>query len=616
MNDHDAARLQLTRPATMHATRVATWRRPRAVARVLFAMLAALSTTTVHAACQVESVELPVRMNGVRATATVGINGKSVPMMVDSGAFYSVLTDAAAAQLGLAVTYDRNLRVQGATGRIETRTTIVDHLQLLSRTIDGIEFVVGGNDPGGGAMGIMGRNILSFTDTEYDLAHGVIRFLFPGKACDGANMAYWAGPSPVTVVDLLGEHWSRAPAIRAEVRLNGVELVALFDSGAFATIISERAARRAGIDDAERTPAGSVKGGGRGIAKAWTALFDRFELGGEVVRHSRLLVGDVDAGDADMLLGIDFFLSHRIYVSKQQSKMFVTYNGGPIFTLDRPSAATASAATADAAAVDDAAATADQLARRGAASAARHDYPSALADLDRACALEPTSAALLVQRGDVQRALKRPVLALQDFDRALALDPTRLDAHAGRVGLRLAANDRDGAKADLDALDRGLPPQAQFRLPMSSLYLVLEEPALALSQLNQWLPAHPNEAGREAALSRRCLARVMLDIELEQALDDCDRAVGSDAKNPLYLDARGWANLRLGNDRKAVSDFDHVIEIVPKNASSLYGRGLAKTRLGDAARGDADRAAARAIEADIDLRMARFGLMADTTAKP
>ena len=56
------------------------------------------------------------------------------------------------------------------------------------------------------------------------------------------------------------------------------------------------------------------------------------------------MVGDFDLGNADMLLGIDFFLSHRIYVSKSQSKMFITYNGGPVFALDRKMTAVASTA--------------------------------------------------------------------------------------------------------------------------------------------------------------------------------------------------------------------------------------------------------------------------------
>ena len=47
---------------------------------------------TAGAACQVETLELPVKMVGSRAIATVGINGTAVPLMVDSGAFFSFLT--------------------------------------------------------------------------------------------------------------------------------------------------------------------------------------------------------------------------------------------------------------------------------------------------------------------------------------------------------------------------------------------------------------------------------------------------------------------------------------------------------------------------------------------
>ena len=36
-----------------------------------------------------------------------------------------------------------------------------------------------------------------------------------------------------------------------------------------------------------------------------------------------------------MLLGADFFLSHRILVSNSQHKLYFTYNGGPVFQLDR-----------------------------------------------------------------------------------------------------------------------------------------------------------------------------------------------------------------------------------------------------------------------------------------
>ena len=568
-----------------------------------------------QAGCQIHTLELPVKMVGSRAVATVGINGTPVPLMVDSGAFFSFLTDAAAAQLKLRLRRNPDLRVEGVTGRVDTHTTTVDKLQLLIGDIPRVEFVVGGNELGAGTMGVMGRNLLSFTDTEYDLAHGVIRFQFPNDDCAKANMAYWADSSPVTEIDLVTEFGVKTPAIRARAKLNGSELVALFDTGA-TTVVSARAARRAGVAEADMTPGGTIYGAGRGSAKAWTAPFERFEIGGEAVLHNRLYVADFDLDEADMLLGIDFFLSHRIYVSKQQSKMFFTYSGGTVFALSKGEAASPAAFDADPAASGAQAATADQFARRGAASASRHDYESALADLNQSCELDPTSAVFFAQRGAIQEALKRPAKALEDFDKALELGPTQVDARFRRAWLRFYAKDRDGAKADLDALDKTLASQAQMRLPMARLYLDLEQPAQALAQLNLWLPAHPNEFKRDVALNSRCWTRLLLGIELDDALDDCDDAVDSDSKNPAYLDSRGWVYLRLGKYKKALSDFDRSIEYRPESAWSLYGRGLTKTRLGDAAQGEADLTAARKVQPDIDLKVAHAGLMTEPAPKP
>jgi len=407
----------------------------------------------------------------------------------------------------------------------------------------------------------------------------------------------------------------KTPAIRAQAKLNGSELVALFDTGA-TTVVTTRAARRAGVAEADMTPGGTIYGAGRGSAKAWTAPFERFEIGGEAVLHNRLGVADFYLDDADMLLGIDFFLSHRIYVSKQQSKMFFTYSGGTVFALSKGEAASPVAFDADPAASGAQAATADQFARRGAASASRHDYESALADLNQSCELDPTSAVFFAQRGAIQEALKRPAKALEDFDKALELGPTQVDARFRRAWLRFYAKDRDGAKADLDALDKTLASQAQMRLPMARLYLDLEQPAQALAQLNLWLPAHPNEFKRDVALNSRCWTRLLLGIELDDALDDCDDAVDSDSKNPAYLDSRGWVYLRLGKYKKALSDFDRSIEYRPESAWSLYGRGLTKTRLGDAAQGEADLTAARKVQPDIDLKVAHAGLMTEPAPKP
>lgn len=566
-----------------------------------------------QAVCRTEAVEMPVKMVGSRAVATVGINGTAVPLTVDSGAFYSFLTDAAVAQLQLPVSYNSALHVEGITGKVETRIATVEKLQLFKGNIPNVEFVAGGNEPGAGTMGLMGRNLLAFADTEYDLANGVIRFHFPGEGCADADMAYWAGATPVTEVDLLvASRRDKTPPIRAHVKLNGTQVVALFDTGA-TTVVSARAARRAGLADADLTPSFLVYGAGRGSARSWIGPFDKFEFGGETIRNNRLRVAEFGLGDADMLLGIDFFLSHRIYVSKAQAKLFVTYNGGTVFAQNRAPNGGPATSNAEAAASGVQLLTADQYARRGAAAAARGEFERALTDLNRACELEPAVAACFAQRALVHEALRRPVKALEDFDKALALDPSNADARLQRAVLRARTNDRAESLADLDA---SLPAQAQIRLAMSRPYQTLERPAQSLAQLNQWLPAHPNEAQQEAALNNRCWVRLRLDVKLDKARDDCNEAVDADSKNAAYLDSRGWVYLRMGNYRRALADFDRSPEMRPDGPWSLYGRGLTKAGLNGAAQGEADLLAARKLDAGIDESVKRAGLPTDPVRKP
>jgi hypothetical protein len=95
--------------------------------------------------------------------------------------------------------------------------------------------------------------------------------------------------------------------------------------------------------------------------------------------------------DEDMLLGADFFLSHRIYVANGQEKIYFTYNGGPVFALNPRGAAAKTAATKPSASPPDAAPLgvaasddASEIGRRGAAELGRLEYGAAITDLTRA----------------------------------------------------------------------------------------------------------------------------------------------------------------------------------------------------------------------------------------
>ncbi len=572
--------------------------------------------TTGHAGCAIQVMELPVTMVGGRAIATVGINGTTVPLIVDSGAFFSMLTDAAAAQLKLRLNpLPYGMEVQGLVGKVNAHVVNVERLKLVKGEIPDVDFVVGGNEPGAGAMGVLGRNILSFIDTEYDLAHGVIRFVLPNEDCGKTNMAYWAGDTPVSEVALLHEYREKTPSIRTAVEVNGHKVTALFDSGA-TTTVSLATAHRVGVKDADMTPTQQMYGAGRGKADSWIAPFERFELGGEAVLHNRLEVGDFDLPDVDMLVGIDFFLSHRLYVSKKQSKMFFTYNGGPVFTLNLGDRAGAPAAAGDAGPAATDAMQADGYARRGAASLSRGDLAAALADLDRACTLEPGTAGFFTTRASVHLALKQADKAMADLDTALRLDPAQAEARIQRAWLRSSTGERERALEDLSELDKTLPAQSQIRQSMAHLYGGFEMPAQTLAQWNQWIPSHPHEITLASAYNGRCWARVELGLDLDKALDDCDEAVDADPKNASYLDSRAWVYLRLGKLQKSLADFDRGLAIQPTGSWSLYGRALVHLRLGETALGQADLAAARKQEPDIDAAVKRSGLPLAPAATP
>jgi hypothetical protein len=123
-------------------------------------------------------MDIPVRIVDHRPIATLRLNGTEVPMLVDSGAFFSMLTASTASQLKLPLHgLPFGFRVGGYTGQIAAKRTRVERLGLAGAELKDIEFIVGGNELGAGIMGVLGRNILSVADTEYARAK---------KAFDGA----------------------------------------------------------------------------------------------------------------------------------------------------------------------------------------------------------------------------------------------------------------------------------------------------------------------------------------------------------------------------------------------------------------------------------------------
>lgn len=579
----------------------------------LSALLAAASA---WAGCDLKQMEIPVHIVDQRPIATLTLNGTEAPMLVDSGAFFSMLSESTATQLNLPLrSLPMGLRIEGYTGRVAAKQTRVEKVGLLGAQLSNVEFIVGGNELGAGIMGILGRNILSMADTEYDLAHGVVRLTFPKGECAKTNLAYWAGEAPVIEAPLDEERHREDTAIRLAVKVNGKRTLALLDTGAPQTSLTLKAARRAGIEEGDLTPKRRVGGVGEGRAKSWTGRVAVFELGGEKVSNNRLQIDDTDNLDDDMLVGLDYFLSHRIYVSRLQRRVYATWNGGHIFALGRAAPGDYDAryaALPQDVAQDDA----DALARRGAAAIAAGNYQRALEDLNRACELAPGVADYFYARARLHLTMRQTRPALADLDTALQLDPTLAEARLRRAWVHAALGNRPAAQADLMQLDAALPPSSTVRADMAELYAGFGQAAEALRQFDLWVNAHQKDARLASVLNGRCWMRARLNIELPLALQDCKQAVDMDDGAAAYRDSLGWTYLRLGDGARAKKAFDGAIKLKAL-PFSLYGRGLAQLRLNDTASGEQDLAAARKLRPSIDEDARKEGFeFVDGAARP
>ena len=299
----------------------------------------ALSATTANAEpCQIARFpDIPVTMRGLRPMVRTQINGQDALLIADSGAFFSTLTAAAVEQFHLPYNAFQELYVTGLGGRELARVVRVRKFTLVGiHTWNDADFVVAGSGFGGQSVGLLGQNVFRIADVEYDLANGVIRLVRPKGDCRHTNLAYWAqaAAKPYSVLDIESPTL-RQPHTLSAAYLNGVKIRVMFDTGAHQSLLNLATARRAGITPSSPgvTDGGYSWGLGHKVHKTWITRFSSFKIGDEEIQHAQLRFGDIDLIEADMLIGADFFLSHRVYVASSQNRLFFTYNGGPVFDL-------------------------------------------------------------------------------------------------------------------------------------------------------------------------------------------------------------------------------------------------------------------------------------------
>jgi predicted aspartyl protease len=203
------------------------------------------------------------------------VNGTPVDFYVDTGAAFSLLSSTLGADLPTA-SIPRGMSFTDAAGEKATNVITVQDLTFGPFKLHQAQFLKSQSSA-------LGANILDTFDVELDPVEHKLG-LFEHKTCYGSP-AYWPHSDLVVVpFEIEGLKQIIIPA-----KLDGMSFWALLDTGAAATALDEREARRLfGIDrnaSGVESSAGGVAAGGKVISE-YRGQFHKLEIGDLPCRRS------------------------------------------------------------------------------------------------------------------------------------------------------------------------------------------------------------------------------------------------------------------------------------------------------------------------------------------
>jgi hypothetical protein len=282
----------------------------------------------------------PISFVNGQPMVDVTINGKPARLRFSLG-LSPILWGRPARSFGLKIEPWGSYQSQytwGPGGAVERKQTAVDNIKLGGVEQKGVYLPVLDDKAEHDELGRFG--ISSFdpkNDIELDFAHDIVR-VFKPEGCKGEEVVYWGGA--YGVLEENGRHfWT--------VSLNGKAIDADLIPGNEVTFVTPTGLRIAGLQSrsAGAMPNGMLTEGTYTPIDVSIAVFPELALGDEAIRNAALAVGDVYAADSkvtgagglralrpQIVLGSDFARSHRIYIARQQKKIYFSYVGGPVFS--------------------------------------------------------------------------------------------------------------------------------------------------------------------------------------------------------------------------------------------------------------------------------------------
>lgn len=355
-------------------------------ARIAFAAGAMMLAGHRADACEFQKLadlHVTVENNQILIPGTIG--GKSVKFLFDTSFSASLIPAGAAHRLDVPVNsvnpevYSQSI---GTVNFKDNSFSEVPELTLDGFTVKDSFFRVFGslesaNFGGPDVAALLGADFWKGYEVEVDLSHKLIS-LYRTKECGNSNLAYWS--NSYNVVDL--QRYGAQTAFSLE--LDGHTLSAVLDTGSAHSTLTDKAAARMGLtrdkapvlaaDEREigTEPADLPSllriGYSLGLAEYspnlqttglpemarprpqsdyWLAHFKSLTIDQETISPFSMRVTKTfptrspETGTLlpaneplhfDVLLGVDFLMSHRVLIANSQNKLYFTFTGASAFT--------------------------------------------------------------------------------------------------------------------------------------------------------------------------------------------------------------------------------------------------------------------------------------------
>jgi len=268
-----------------------------------------------------ELAALPVTFIEGEPTVHVKIAGHDEVMMVDTGAYASVLTEKTNDALGAREIFTDD-QLEGVGGLANIAASHPGDLQIGGILVKDPQFLVVRSifprDPMPGVNGQIGQDTLKFYDIGLDFPHNRLNLYLRNSCRDAFPFSGYFSPSP--------SHWTESQQVLVPVAIDQHDFQLLIDTGSDSTAVWQKSLDRQGVHGVAVGKTDHMYGIGQAAEAETPERFDSVTIGAEEIDNAVLGVDSRGFDDDDGLIGESYFRTHQVYIANDsQTVYFGTY---------------------------------------------------------------------------------------------------------------------------------------------------------------------------------------------------------------------------------------------------------------------------------------------------